>query len=288
MRTLASMNRRAKAGRQVIVARRAGVKDRKSMRQDPSSWSLGVPVAFLVGVLLLAVLSVPAVLIPGTLIGATIAAALFAGALLAKRRGWRSRAAAGALMGVLLALAVSIAAWGMAPGEPDAALWQVIALNVVVNSMITPLDDAMTRWLGGVALLEEQQHVRFAVSNLVFGLLAGLLGGLLASGRPRAADDTPSPEEEDAPEPANGPTESPPQADKLEDAAAPTASPAELPSTPRVPVAEAEPVAVETGAPVGETAPLPMEPLEEDAGALESADGAEGHSTTDVPQEKNE
>ena len=245
--------------------------------------------AFLVGVLLLAVLSVPAVLIPGTLIGATIAAALFAGAFLAKRRGWRSRAAAGALMGVLLALAVSIAAWGMAPGEPDAALWQVIALNVVVNSMITPLDDAMTGWLGGVALLEQQQqHVRFAVSNLVFGLLAGLLGGLLASGRPRPAGDAPSPEGEDAAEPATGATESPPQAEKPGNAAAPTASPADSPSLPAVPVAEAELVAEETGAPVGETAPLPMEPLEEDAGALESADGAEGHSTTDEPQEKSE
>ena len=291
MRTLASMNRRARAGRQAITTRRASMKAGKSTRQDPISWSRGVPAAFLVGALLLAVLSVPAVLVPGTLIGATIAAALFAGAFLAKRRGWRSRAAAGALMGVLLALAVSIAAWAVAPGEPEAALWRVITLNVVVNSMITPLDDAMTGWFGGVALLEQQQQVRFAVSNLVFGLLAGLLGGLLASGKPRPAGDAPSPEGEEAAKPATGATEPQPQAEKPGDAAAPTASPADSPSLPAVPVADAEPVAEETSAPGYEPAPIPTESMESPElgdGAQESADGAEGHSTTNEPQEKSE
>ena len=149
---------------------------------------LGTTTVLAVGLLLTTALSLPAVLEPSTRSGATLAGALIAGALAAKGKTWPARAARGALLGLLLGAALSIAGWGLLSNAPDAALWQVTGLNVAANSTIRPVDEAVTSWFSGYGLLEGHLlYIRFAVSNLLLGLVGGLAGGLLASGRLREA-----------------------------------------------------------------------------------------------------
>ena len=181
--------------------------------------------ALFVGALLMVALSVPAVLVPGTRTGATVAAALIAGALAAKGRRWLPRAGVGVAMGVVLALAVSAAAWGVLSDAPDPLVWQVVALNVVTHSMVAPLDEVSPPWLGGFEQMEEHLLLaRFAVSNLFLGLVGGLLGGLLASGSAPGRGEMPGAEEdlerqppdgvEDVEESEDGPHDAPPPEDK--------------------------------------------------------------------------
>lgn len=146
--------------------------------------------AFVVGALLSVALSVPSVLVPGTRTGAIIAAALIAGALVARGRAFGSRVAVASATGLVLSFAITTGAWLILSDESNSAPWQVVALEVVTHSMIKPLDDAITPWLGETEQFGEHLLlVRFTISNLVLGIAGGLLGGLLASGRPHTASD---------------------------------------------------------------------------------------------------
>ncbi len=143
------------------------------------------------GLLLAVALSIPAIFVPGTRIGALLAAALLTGAIASRGRSWPLRLAWGSLMGLLLGGALSVAAWALLSDAPDAALWQATGLNVAANSTIRPVDEALGSWLSGYELLEDRLlYIRFAVSNLLLGLVGGLGGGLLASGRPRPRVET--------------------------------------------------------------------------------------------------
>ena len=175
------------------------------------------------GFLLTATLSLPAVLVPGTRVGATLAGALIAGALAGRGKGLWVRAASGALVGLLLGAALSVAAWGLLSDDPNAALWQVTGLNILANSNIRPVDDGLSSWLGGYDQLEGHLiYFRSAASNVLLGLVGGLVGGLLASGKPRGridaaatedgsvSEEPPADAEETAKDPAEGPDYSPP------------------------------------------------------------------------------
>ncbi len=179
---------------------------------------LGVAAVLAVGVLLIVALSLPATLVPGTRVGSMLAGALIAGALVGRGKAPLVRAASGGLMGLLLGAAISVVAWGLMSDAPDAAVWQVTGLNIMANSNIPPVDQQLRSWIGGYDQLEGHLlYVRFAVSNLLLGLLGGLVGGLLASGNPRAPVDAAAPENEsvgegppaDAAETAEDPGEGP-------------------------------------------------------------------------------
>ena len=131
-----------------VTAARLGLRLGGAGRWD--WWPLLGPVAVLaVGFLLTVALSFPAVLVPGTRVGAMLAGALIAGALAGRGRSPRARAASGALMGLLLGAALSVAAWGLLSDAADAALWQVTGVNIVANSNIRPVDAGLGSWLGG-------------------------------------------------------------------------------------------------------------------------------------------
>ena len=160
------------------------------LRLRPGALPWRIAGALLTGAILMVALSVPAVLVPNTRVGATLAAVLVASALAARGRGWPSRAAAGAALGVALAIAVSAAAWGLLIVEPDAPVWRIVARDVVGNSMGTPLDGPLESWLNGFGQAEEHMLlVRFGASNLVLAIAGGLLGGLLASGSRTGSGD---------------------------------------------------------------------------------------------------
>ena len=128
------------------------------------------------------VLSVPAVLVPGTRVGAMAAGALITGGMIGKGDNWWIRALAGRLIGVLLGLGVSVAAWDLLTfGSPEAS-WQVTTRNIVTNSTVAILDDAIGSWLDGFEAMEGNLlHAQFMSVNLLLGLLGGSLGGWLAS-----------------------------------------------------------------------------------------------------------
>ena len=158
---------------------------------------LGAVAVLAVGFLLTVALSLPAALVPGTRLGAMLAGALIAGALVGRGKAPRARAASGGLMGLLLGAVISVAAWGLLSDAPDAALWQVTGLNIMANSNIPPVDQGLRSWIGGYDQLGGHLlYVRFAVSNLLLGLLGGLLGGLLAFGNPSVPVDAAAPENE--------------------------------------------------------------------------------------------